>query len=67
MLRERNSAGPLINSDILAPTPSGRTRREGFGKRRGYCDGANLVFSAQPTLSFSSAISHHSPLWGPVG
>ena len=29
--------------------------------------GASRVFSTQPTLSFSSATSHHSPSFLPVG
>lgn len=43
------------------------TRRHSNGALPVYCDGASLVLSTQPTLSFSSATSHHSPSFLPVG
>ena len=35
--------------------------------RRFHIEGASFVFSTHPTLSFSSATSHHRPFWLPVG
>ena len=62
----RNSASGKAPDYSTNSRPSG-TALQADSPRLPQFDGASLVFSTQPTLSFSSATSHHKPFLTPVG